>query len=43
MHRHFVFRNDWERAAVVDVEAEAEANAAVAPLHTPPAPPPSTN
>jgi putative flippase GtrA len=39
MHRHFVFRADWDRGAAVAVEA----NAAVAPLHTPPAPPPSTN
>ena len=33
MHRHFVFRADW---------AGDEASAADAPLHTPPAPPPST-
>jgi putative flippase GtrA len=36
MHRHFVFRADWDRGA-------RDANAAGAPLHTPPAPPPSTN
>jgi putative flippase GtrA len=35
MHRHFVFRADWY--------APPAANEAVAPLHTPPAPPPSTN
>jgi putative flippase GtrA len=35
MHRHYVFRADWERAPMPD--------AAGAPLRTPPAPPPSTN
>lgn len=40
MHRHFVFRADWDREAGVD--ATVDATVAAVPLRTPPAPPPST-